>query len=115
MTTPARAIRDAHESHVGNEIVAQAIADGRRSGTLSMAVADRRHRPHRRVRGIDWLSLPRVASTLNPGGVLSIVLQPPSASTPAVTPSAFVRLQSLESLLHFVEPGRSLKRHVATD
>lgn len=55
---------------------------------------------------IEWPSLlPRVASTLKPGGVLSVVLQLPSASTPAVTPSAFVRLQSLESLFHFVEPG----------
>jgi SAM-dependent methyltransferase len=55
---------------------------------------------------IDWLSLlPRVASTLKPGGVLSVVLQLPSASTPAVTPSAFVSLQSLESLFHFVEPA----------
>ena len=55
---------------------------------------------------LEWpLLLPRVASTLKPGGVLSIVLQLPSASSPAVTPSAFVRLQSLESLFHFVEPG----------
>jgi SAM-dependent methyltransferase len=55
---------------------------------------------------LEWpLLLPRVASPLKPGGVLSIVLQLPSASSPAVTPSAFVRLQSLESLFHFVEPG----------
>jgi len=46
-----------------------------------------------------------VASTLKRGGVLSLVLQLPSASSPAVTPSAFVKLQSLESLFHFVEPG----------
>lgn len=37
VTTPARSIRDAHASHLGNELVAQAIADGRRSGALSMA------------------------------------------------------------------------------
>jgi len=55
---------------------------------------------------IEWPSLlPRVASALKPGGVLSIVLQLPSASTPAVTPSGFASLQSLESLFHFVEPG----------
>jgi SAM-dependent methyltransferase len=54
---------------------------------------------------VEWSSLlPRVASTLKPGGVLSTVLQVPSASSPAVTPSAFVRLQSLESLFHFVKP-----------
>jgi SAM-dependent methyltransferase len=54
---------------------------------------------------VEWsLLLPRVASTLKPGGVLSVVLQVPSASSPAVTPSPFVRLQSLESLFHFVEP-----------
>jgi hypothetical protein len=54
---------------------------------------------------VEWSSLlPRVASTLKPGGVLSIVLQVPSVSSPAVTPSPFVRLQSLESLFHFVNP-----------
>jgi hypothetical protein len=41
VTTPERAIRDAHASHVGNALVAQAIADGRRSGALSTAVANR--------------------------------------------------------------------------
>ena len=40
VTTPARSIRDAHASHVGNDLVGQAIADGRRSGSLSMAEAD---------------------------------------------------------------------------
>lgn len=44
VTTPARSIRDAHASHLGNEPVAQAIADGRRSGVLSMAAADRLER-----------------------------------------------------------------------
>jgi SAM-dependent methyltransferase len=54
---------------------------------------------------LEWpLLLPRVASTLKPGGVLSIVLQLPSASSPSVTPTVFVRLQSLESLFHFVDP-----------
>ena len=41
VTTPERAIRDAHASHVGNDLVAQAIADGRRSGALSTSVANR--------------------------------------------------------------------------
>jgi predicted transcriptional regulator of viral defense system len=40
VTTPERSIRDAHASSLGNDIVAQAIADGRRSGALSMAKAD---------------------------------------------------------------------------
>ena len=44
VTTPERAIRDAHASHVGNALVAQAIADGRRSGALSTAVANRLER-----------------------------------------------------------------------
>jgi hypothetical protein len=44
VTTPARSIRDAHASHLGNDLVAQAIADGRRSGTLSMTVANRLQR-----------------------------------------------------------------------
>jgi len=55
---------------------------------------------------IEWrVLLPRVASTLKPGGVLSVVLQLPSASSPAVTPTIFISLRSLESLFHFVEPG----------
>jgi len=41
VTTPAKSIRDAHTSHLGNDLVGQAIADGRRSGVLSMAEADR--------------------------------------------------------------------------
>jgi predicted transcriptional regulator of viral defense system len=40
VTTPARSIRDAHASHVGNDLVGQAIAGGRRSGSLAMAEAD---------------------------------------------------------------------------
>ncbi len=44
VTTPARSIRDAHASHLGNELVGQAISDGRRSGVLSTAEADRLER-----------------------------------------------------------------------
>jgi SAM-dependent methyltransferase len=55
---------------------------------------------------LEWtFLLPRVATTLKPGGVLSVVLQLPSASSPAVTPTTFVSLQSLETLFRFVEPG----------
>ncbi len=54
---------------------------------------------------IDWPSLlPRVASTLTSSGVLSVVLQLPSATSPADTPSPYGSLQALESLFHFVEP-----------
>jgi predicted transcriptional regulator of viral defense system len=44
VTTPARSIRDAHAGHLGNDLVGQAIADGRRSGVLSIAEADRLQR-----------------------------------------------------------------------
>lgn len=44
VTRPERSIRDAHAGHLGNELVAQAIADGRRSGALSMAAANRLER-----------------------------------------------------------------------
>jgi SAM-dependent methyltransferase len=55
---------------------------------------------------VEWpLLLPCVASTLKPGGVLSVVLQLPSVSSPAVTPTTFVSLRSLETVFRFVEPG----------
>jgi predicted transcriptional regulator of viral defense system len=44
VTRPERSIRDAHASHLGNELVTQAIADGRRSGALSTPVANRLER-----------------------------------------------------------------------
>jgi len=44
VTTPERTIRDAHASHIGDALVAQAIADGRQSGALSMAAANRLER-----------------------------------------------------------------------
>jgi SAM-dependent methyltransferase len=46
----------------------------------------------------------RVAEALAPGGVLSVVLQRPSISSPAVTPTPFTSLQSLEALFQFVDP-----------
>lgn len=44
VTTPARSIRDAHAGHLGNDLIGQAIADGRRSGVLPVAEADRLER-----------------------------------------------------------------------
>jgi predicted transcriptional regulator of viral defense system len=44
VTTPGRTIRDAHASHLGHALVAQAIADGRRSGQLRATEADRLER-----------------------------------------------------------------------
>jgi hypothetical protein len=41
---------------------------------------------------------------LRRGGVLSVILQAPSASSPAVTPTAFTSLRTLASLFRFVEP-----------
>lgn len=40
VTTPVRAIRDAHENHLGPVLVRQAIAGGRRTGHLTLAEAD---------------------------------------------------------------------------
>jgi predicted transcriptional regulator of viral defense system len=44
VTVPARSIRDAHAAHLGSALIGQAIADGRRSGALRMAEADRLRR-----------------------------------------------------------------------
>ena len=41
VTTPERTIRDAHASRIGPALVRQAIEDGRRSGLLTLAQADR--------------------------------------------------------------------------
>lgn len=46
----------------------------------------------------------RIASALTSGGVLSVVLQRPSASSPAVTVTGFTSLHALESLFRFVDP-----------
>src|SRR5262249_1345353 len=55
---------------------------------------------------IDWpVLVPRLARALRLGGVLSVVLQAPSASTPAVTPTAFTSLRKLKSVFRFVEPS----------
>ncbi len=55
---------------------------------------------------VEWPRLlPRVAETLRPRGTFSVVLQLPSVSSPAVTPTEFTSLRSLESLFRFVDPG----------
>jgi len=54
---------------------------------------------------VEWFDiLPRVAATLRRDGVLSVVLQRPSRTSPAVTPTQFVTLRRLECLFHFVDP-----------
>lgn len=41
VTTPERTIRDAHAAHLGSALIRRAIADGRRNGQLTQAMADR--------------------------------------------------------------------------
>jgi SAM-dependent methyltransferase len=54
---------------------------------------------------LEWpVLLPRVAMALRPGAVLSVILQVPSMSSPAVTPTPFTSLRRLESVFRFVEP-----------
>lgn len=53
---------------------------------------------------VDWPSLvPRLVSTIRPGGAFSIVLQRPSETAPAVTPTPFTSLLRLESRFRFVD------------
>jgi len=59
---------------------------------------------------LDWPALlPRLARALRPAGALSVVLQLPSATVPAVTPSAFPSLLRLEPLFRFVGPEKLLE------
>jgi predicted transcriptional regulator of viral defense system len=63
VTVPARAIRDVHADHLGSALVRQAIADGRRTGHLTLDEADvlerellgtkrhRRRNPHKMAHG----------------------------------------------------------------
>ncbi len=54
---------------------------------------------------VDWASvLPRLVVSLRARGALSVVLQLPSHTSPAVTPTRFTSLRLLESVFHFVEP-----------
>jgi len=56
---------------------------------------------------IDWPSLlPAIVRSLTPGGTLSVIIQLPSDTVPAVTPSPYTRLLALESVFHFVDPER---------
>lgn len=48
--------------------------------------------------------LPRVARWLRPGGVLTVVLQGPSASAPPVTPTPWRSLEALSPILRLVDP-----------
>ena len=59
---------------------------------------------------VPWRELlPHLASWLKPGGVLSVVLQRPSAATPAVTPTPFTSLLAPESIFTFVEPEQFIR------
>jgi ubiquinone/menaquinone biosynthesis C-methylase UbiE len=54
---------------------------------------------------LDWSPLlSRIASALRQGGMLTVVLQCPSAEKPAITPTRFTTLRSLESIFRFVDP-----------
>jgi SAM-dependent methyltransferase len=60
---------------------------------------------------VEWPPLlPRIAGALRPGGIFSVVLQRPSTLSPAVTPTAFTSLRSLEPLFRFVEPDDLVSR-----
>ena len=54
---------------------------------------------------LEWPALlPRVARALRPGAALSVILQVPSRSSPAVSPTPFTSLRKLESRFRFIEP-----------
>ena len=54
---------------------------------------------------VDWsLLLPRMVATVKPRGALNVVLQLPSRTGPAVTPTAFTSLRALETIFRFVDP-----------
>jgi SAM-dependent methyltransferase len=60
---------------------------------------------------VEWMGvLPRLVSALSIRGTFSVVLQQPSPTTPAVTPSPYTRLQTLESLFRFVDPDSLIAR-----
>lgn len=63
---------------------------------------------------VDWRRVvPRVAAALVPDGVFSVVIQRPSPSTPAVTPTVFSSLRALESVFSFVPPEELVERSAA--
>jgi SAM-dependent methyltransferase len=54
---------------------------------------------------LDWARLvPRVVPSLQPGGTLSVVLQVPSPTAPAVSRTAYSSLLRLENIFRFVDP-----------
>lgn len=54
---------------------------------------------------LPWeIVLPRLVLAVRQGGTLSIVVQRPSPSAPAVTPTAVTSLRSLASVFRFVDP-----------
>jgi trans-aconitate methyltransferase len=60
---------------------------------------------------VAWpIVLPRLVSALRPHGTLSIVLQLPSLTEPAVTPTPFASLRQLEGIFQFVDPNDLLRR-----
>jgi trans-aconitate methyltransferase len=60
---------------------------------------------------LPWpIVMPRLASALRPHGALSIVLQLPSLTDPAVTPTPFTSLRQLETIFQFVDPNDVLRR-----
>jgi SAM-dependent methyltransferase len=55
---------------------------------------------------IDWRWVwPRIAAAVSPGGSLTVVYQLASPAAPAVTPTEFTSLRSLETLFRFVDGG----------
>jgi ubiquinone/menaquinone biosynthesis C-methylase UbiE len=50
-------------------------------------------------------AFPRLRAMLEEGGILITVVQMPGKIIPAVTPSPFVSLKSLEAILNWVEPA----------
>jgi SAM-dependent methyltransferase len=55
---------------------------------------------------VDWERLfPEIVFSLQPGGLLSVVLQRPSPSAPAVSRTQYPSLRKLERLFCFVDPA----------
>ena len=55
---------------------------------------------------VEWPRLlPALAAAIRAGGGLGVLLQRPSAASPAVTPTRYTTLLRLEDAFHFVEPG----------
>lgn len=60
---------------------------------------------------LHWeILLPRIAKSIRPNGFFSVILQCPSETIPAITPSEFTTLHSLEKIFHFVHPEELINR-----